>query len=471
MEALKEISDSPALSFLSGELKIPYNKKAMDVFAKCNAWYALEDYENFHSRQTVSGINLEIEKLGFAKRLCADDANLCEIVEINAGKDVKKFEGVKNLLRKNRFDVMYRKQLELLAATGTVGAYIRLDNAVFYADKVVRGGDVKINYVSAASIIPITVDNEEITECAFLGSNCQQGKAVQTLVVFRLDAAGNYIASSYYFNESGELHDKRMALQLGNVRPFAIMRTAEVNCIKGMQGYGFPKLTRAIPFLKDIDLCHAVLNGDLDKGQKLLFINELLADVQKDKNGRPFLTPKQKELFILIGAKLPPEKDLIYEYNPEIRSSTVKDIFQLCLSMLSTMFGFGSKKYTLESGEIKTATEYIGQRQDAMQELNKQRQEAKSYITSIVNALIWFHNQFSSEAPWALNEEICIEFDDSYVTDKQTEMDAWRADAQAFPEVKEFLVQYVMRRMNCEHDEALKYIETVDLDADGEPGA
>lgn len=467
MENIKE-SNSPALSFLSKELNAPYNSKAMALITQCTAWYAMEDYESFHERQTVSGAKLTIEQLDFAKRLCADDANLCELVEVNAGESEKKFKGVRDLLQKNRFTVMYRKQLEMMAATGTVGAYIRLDNAILYDDGIVRDGDIKINYVSASSIIPITVENEEVVECAFIGSDYQSGKKIQTLVVFRLGEDKKYTAGSYYFDENKELSDKRTTLQLGEVKPFAIMRTAEVNSLSGMQGYGFPKLLKAIPFLKAIDLCYAILYGDLDKGQKLLFINELLADIQKDKNGKAFLTPKQKELFILMGEKLPVDKDLIYEYNPEIRIQAIKDTFQLCLSMLSTMFGFGSKKYTLESGEIKTATEYIGQRQDAMQELNRQRQEAKDYITNIVNALIWFHNQFSNEGPWISDDEICIEFDDSYITDKQTEMDAWRADAQAFPEVKEFLIQYIMRRLNCERDEAIKYIEIDDLDTEAE---
>lgn len=79
-------------------------------------------------------------------------------------------------------------------------------------------------------------------------------------------------------------------LQLGEVKPFAVMRTAEINNFDGMQGYGYPKLYTAIPFLKTIDLCYSVLFGDLDKGQKLLFINEIMASMQKDLNGNSFLT-------------------------------------------------------------------------------------------------------------------------------------------------------------------------------------
>lgn len=38
---------------------------------------------------------------------------------------------------------------------------------------------------------------------------------------------------------------------------------------------------------------------------------------------------------------------------------------------LDDMEGHGTKKYSFENGQITTATEYIGERQDQMQELNE----------------------------------------------------------------------------------------------------
>ena len=69
-----------------------------------------------------------------------------------------------------------------------------------------------------------------------------------------------------------------------------------------------------------------------------------------------YLTKQQKELFILMGegsGKLPEEKSLVQEYNPEIRIDQITKVFETCLSLLSMSFGYGTKKYTFENGSVK----------------------------------------------------------------------------------------------------------------------
>ncbi len=450
------------------QLGFKYNQKAQNIIEQCDQWYTNEESE-FHTRKNLNDQEITLEKLNFAKRCCADDANLCEIVEINAGEAENKFDGVQEILDENRFDVMYRKQLERLAASGTVGAYIRLDNATLLDNGSVTGGDIRINYINAAGVVPLTVENDEIIECAFVGSDLVRGKNEQTLVVFQRDEKGLYTAETFVFDENNrEIADRHVSIQLGDVKPFSIMRTAEVNNLDDMEGYGLPKLYNAIPALKIVDLCWNILNGDLSKGEKLLLINELLATIKKDDEGKPQMTAEQKKLFILLGEKLPDQKSLIQEYNPEIRTGQIKEAMELALSLLSMMFGYGTKKYTFENAQIQTATQYIGERQDEMQELNKQRQEAIDYIEGLVEAIIWFSNTFQGTA-WELDEEICVEFDDSYIEDKNSKLERMRADALSFPEVKEFTIQYVMEVLNCEREEAISYINGEDPDADDEP--
>lgn len=434
-----------------------YNDNAQEIIELCDQWYT-NQADEFHKRKNFNGVEVELESLNFAKRGCADDANLCEIIEINAGENSSKFDGIQEILDDNRFDVMYRQQLEKLSATGTVGAYIRLANADLLEDGHVRGGEIKINYVNAVGIVPLTIENDDIIECAFVGYNVKSGKREQTLVLFTLNPEnGLYMATTKVFDEQGKLISEQ-ELQLGDVKPFAILRTAEVNNLDDMEGYGFPKLYSAIPALKVLDLCWNILYGDLDKGEKLLFINELLAEVKKGPDGRPQLSQKQKELFILLGEKLPDQDSLIKEYNPEIRTAAIKEAMELALSLFSMSFGYGTRKYSFEAGQIKTATEYIGERQDAMQELNKQRNQTTQYIEGIVEAIVWFSNTFQG-TDWTLDEEICIEYDDSYITDKQTQLEGLRADALSFPDVPEFLIQYIMMRLNCEREEAIGYMQ------------
>lgn len=437
------------------------NDNALAVIQVCDDWYANRVIEDFHKRKTINAVPYELSRLNFGKRCCSDDANLCEVLEINAG-DGEQGDFVNDVLAKSEFNTQYRKQLEKTSADGTTACYIRLDNATFMDNNSVKGGTIKLNYVEADAFMPLTVENDIVIEAAFSGSGLSKGKKQTTLVLFTLGDNGLYTAETHVFDDKGnELRDLETIVQLGDVKPFAVMRNAEVNNLDDMEGYGLPKLRNAIPVLKVVDLCYNVLFSDLDKAEKIILVNELLCEF--DENGQPKMTPEQKKLFVLIGEKLPDpqEKALIQEYNPEIRIEQVTKAFELALSLLSMSFGYGTKKYSFENGQITTATEYVGERQDQMQELNKQRYEATQYITAICRAIMWFSNTFHGTA-WDLESDICIQFDDSYITDKQTELETMRADAISFPQVQEFLVQYVMMRLNCEREEALKYIQNTE---------
>lgn len=246
-------------------------------------------------------------------------------------------------------------------------------------------------------------------------------------------------------------------MQLGEVKPFAVMRNAEVNNLDDMTGYGLPKLWDAIPALKVVDLCYNVLFSDLDKAEKIILVNELLCEF--DENGQPKMTPEQKKLFVLIGEKLPDpqEKALIQEYNPEIRIEPVTKSFELALSLLSMSFGYGTKKYSFENGQITTATEYVGERQDQMQELNRQRQEAIRYIQDICRAVMWFANTFQGKA-FNLDQEILVDFDDSYITDREAELERKRNDALAF-DIPDLTVWYLRDAYSLSEKEARKLVE------------
>jgi len=438
------------------DLGIPYNTKAQNIIRQCDDWYANKTTD-FHKRTNVNGVAYELNSMNFAKRCCADDANLCEIVEINAGDETYQFDGINDILSENRFQTMYRKQLEKLAASGTVGCYIRLDEATYLEDNRIVGGKIRINYVDGESVAPITVENDEVTECAFVGQDMDDGLDTFTVVVFRKDGNESYTCDTFYFKDSREVTDKRSSIQLGPVKPFAIMTSAEVNNIDDMEGYGYPKLYSSIPVLKALDLAFNILFSDLDKGEKMMFINELLACIQVDQNGKPYLTPKQQEQFILLGEKLPTQDSLIYEYNPELRIDAITKIFETCLSLLSMSFGYGTKKYTFENGQIKTASEYIGERQDCMQELNKQRGMAVQYITEIVHAIIWFSNTFNGMS-WVEPEEIRVEFDDSYIEDKVSKLESMRNDALQFPEIPQIKMWYLMDKYNLSEEEAAQLV-------------
>ena len=160
----------------------------------------------------------------------------------------------------------------------------------------------------------------------------------------------------------------------------------------------------------------------------------------------------------MLGEKLPQQDILIKEYNPEIRVEQITKAFELVLSLISMQFGYGTKKYTFENGKITTATEYIGTKQDSMQELNKQRKQAENYIKDIIHAAMWFSKQFHGTS-YNVEEELSIEFDDSYIEDKPAKLESMRADALSFGEVPILKVWYLMEKYNLSEEDAKKYID------------
>lgn len=432
------------------------NPKPFSIISECDDWYANRTTD-FHKRKTVQGVNYELNRMNLAKRCCSDDANLCEIISVapKEKSDSKPF--IAELLEKNQFDTKYREQLEKTSAMGTTGAYIYLKNAQYLSNGYVQGGEIKINYVDADCCIPLTVENGQIIEAAFSASNKIKGKKRTTLVIFTLSEDGRYCAETVNFDGNGAIIGFGSSIQLGEVKPFSIMMNAEVNNIDDMEGYGLPKLYYSIPVFKAADLCYNVLYSDLDKAEKLILINELLCTFDQ-KTGKPVLTPEQKKVFLFLGPKIPDQKTVYQEYNPEIRIDQITKCFELVLSLISMSFGYGTKKYTFENGQIKTATEYIGERQDAMQELNKQRKQAAQYINGIIQAAMWFSNTFKGTS-LNLNEELVIQFDDSYVEDRTSRLETMRADALSFPEIPILKKWYIMEKYNISEQDAVKFIE------------
>ena len=310
--------------------------------------------------------------------------------------------------------------------------------------------------MDAECFYPLTVDNKIVVEAAFAGGNLVKGRKQTTLVMFLMEN-GTYKSETHVFNENGE-EKKELAVtaRMGDVKPFAVMRNAEVNNIDNMIGYGKPKIWDNIPYFKALDILFNVLYGDLDKADKLLLINDII--IKYDQDGNPITPSEQaRKIFVMLKEKLPDQKDLIQEYNPTIRVEEITKTFELVLSLLSMSFGYGSKKYSFENGQIKTATEYVGERQDQMQELNRQRKQAISYIRDICRAIMWYSNTYMGTS-YDIDDDITIEFDDSYIQDKESELERKRNDAMSF-DIPKLTIWYLMDAYNLTEEEAAQLVE------------
>jgi hypothetical protein len=91
-----------------------------------------------------------------------------------------------------------------------------------------------------------------------------------------------------------------------------------------------------------------------------------------------------------------------------------------------------------------------------MQELNRQRFEAREYICGVVRAVLWFANRFL-ERDFGLDADVRIEFDDSYITNRSALMDMMRKDVLDGIGGEFVRREYLKERYNLTEEEAAKW--------------
>ena len=435
------------------------NQRAQKILDEADDWYRVRETDRHH-QLNVNGARKSIAPMGFAKRAAADDANLCEVVEINTGE---KDDPILRILQENRFDTQYRRQLEETSAEGTTACYVRFEGGDEMSDGSIRGGRVRLNYVDATHYLPLTVENDEVLEAAFWGESLRGTKKTTTLLICT-KPADRYVYKFVSFDEEGR-PEVTSEVELGDVKPFAIMRTAEVNSIDNMAGYGLPKVWMSIPVFLGLDMAFSAFIGDVDKSEALTFINEKLCGFTDD--GKPIPpNEEQKRRFVFLGDKLPTQDTIISSYQPNIRSEEFDAAIQMLLNVLSLKFGYGTKKYSFKNAEITTATQYIGERQDMMQELNKQRYQSRQYIEGIIRAIVWFSNRFSG-TNLVDPEEIKIEFDDSYIENRAARLETYRQDALSGLGGAHVRRLYLMEQYNLSEEEAKNWAESESVEEIG----
>lgn len=78
-----------------------------------------------------------------------------------------------------------------------------------------------------------------------------------------------------------------------------------------------------------------------------------------------------------------------HEYNPDLRVEQNHKAVQDMLNLFSFKCGLGCHRYNFELGNVTTATEYNGSRQDLVASANKNQIPIEGALVGIVRAILW----------------------------------------------------------------------------------
>lgn len=141
--------------------------------ANWQSWYdgCVKSFHNYKVWNGMKFIKCSRYSLGMAKKVCEDWANLllnekCKITL--EGKKEQDF--IDSVFIRNNFSVKANEMQEIKAARGTVAYVPTVVNAsvdVNTGEVNASGGEIRIDYVPADLILPLTWENGIVSECAF----------------------------------------------------------------------------------------------------------------------------------------------------------------------------------------------------------------------------------------------------------------------------------------------------------------
>lgn len=401
----------------------------------------VRDFHRFREVRGTGTVERELYSLKMAKKVCEDWASILlndktEIVvdDKTSGDFLLGSDGTGGILGTLHFWREGNALVEKAFYSGT-GAFVlkiagmRAKEGIIEPDPASK---IRLNYLPADCIIPLTIRAGTITEAAFASEVLEKGEPYIYLEIHELDADGKYIIGNHYFSVKDNVLAERplpdgILPELHTHSPyplFAIITPNIVNNIAGGNGLGVSVYANAIDNLKGVDLAYNNFNRDFLLGGKKMFYNKsLIREVQDSDGNLVRIAPDDvmQQLFLQVGdddASLD-AKDLITEFNPSLRVQENRDGIQAQLDYLSFKVGLGTKHYQFNAGSVVTATQYMGDKQELVQNASKHYIIIEAALQQIVRAILWAGKMVLGQ-PVNPEAEIAVKFSDSFIIDDDT---------------------------------------------------
>lgn len=441
-----------------------------DIYT-ANMWFKGYD-PSFHKYQIYNGtsfVDRTKTSLKMGKRICEDWASLLWSEKLDIA--IKDKDNLYNLLYKLKFWQKGNAGVELGFALGYSALVVDIANIeVNEKNEVIKSDKTKIqlSHFSAFNIVPVTVENEEITECAFI---TQSSKSTNINLHYK-NEKGNYCIDVYRENKQ-DGKEELYTIETESETPlFCIIHPNAVNNtqLDNTTDLFRPTsiLINAIDTLKAIDNKYDAFDSEFVLGKKRVYVSAKLNKIvyEKDAQGNDKATYKRSfdgsDQVIYELPESPDGKPLIYSPNDPLRSQDIISGIQTEIQILGAKVGLGNDYYNFEKGRVMTATQVVSEKSDTFRNIKKHELVLENGIRTIVKAIIYCNNTFTNDQTIKLgeNEEPEIIFDDSIIEDKTTEKDNDRKDLEAGVLTK---VEYRMKWYAEDENEAQKKVLAEDI--------
>ncbi len=440
---------------------------SMDEYiANWKEWY-IGDVKSFHNYTLYNGkkqIAMKRLTLNMAKRVCEDWANLLlnEKTDITVG-DKHSQDVLHKALMDCKFWQKGNEGIEKSFALG-IGAFVVVVDNIGTNENGelvdVSKSKVKVKFVNGTKIIPLTFEDEEITECAFI--NVNSGKTYISIhlkneqgnyEIHNIECKGEGDNLAYIDEENHTIFDTQSPLQW-----FAIIKPNIANNVDINSPLGVSIFANAIDNLKEIDLVFDSYANEFILGKKRIFVNakEWVVD---SRTGEEYDVFDSNDVVIYMLPEADDGKQIITDSTQTLRVSEHITALQNQLNLFGYKCGLGTEHYKFDGSGVATATQIISVNSEMFRNIKKQEILIEDALITLVRTMLYAINTFTSDTV-NTNAEITIKFDDSIIEDEATERTQDLVDVNAGIMSK---VEYRMKWYNEDEKTASQKIEEMDI--------
>lgn len=474
-----------AIKYLQSEYG--YSNLSTDYYNKINKWIQIwKGKAEWLNVKTIDNKDYPMYSLGMAKRASEDLASMITSEPFTI-KAKKNDEILQDDIKSTKLFKKLPSAIEKMAYSGTVGTIARIKNAEIVGKeenaRLIKTKKTKKQLINvrANQIIPLTWEDEELIDVAFVSEQTKLINNKQTKIIYielhQLKENGYQITNIYLDAKTGKEIEMEGIIKTYNTlssQPlFSIAKNEKENIYDNNLGLGMAIYADSMDQLKILDLVYNNFGMDFKLGQKVMVINRKLTRVVQEeytdedgniKNKSKVLYPSdlQKQQFMEITDGIMGDGDsknpYIYEYNPDLRVGDNKEGIQFALDNFSFKLGYGTRYYSFKDGVVSTATEAMISRHDFVSNGNKIRKSINEYLKNVCRSLL-LCEKILGNANIDEMQDIDIPEVDGFLEDDNTIRERLREDANSGYISKK---RYLMKAYNMTEKEALAELKEIE---------
>lgn len=283
-------------------------------------------------------------------------------------------------------------------------------------------GKMQVRRYDARMVIPLSWDDDGVTECAFVTQVNNKGKQFTQLQMHLMGLDGYVIKTVLFDKDGDEVQLEGMIGELPTkceTPTFAVVRPALDNDLVDFSPYGVSVFNTAIDAIQSVDLAYDAIFNEIDLGKMRVILPDIFFEVDHDSKGHKRAIPFGKE-DALLWRKVASNEEKITEFAPSLRTESQVRAYRTALQTLGDNCGFGLSYFDIDdSGGIKTATEVSSDNSQLMRSIREHENLLGDAIVQISRAVLACSPLIGVSLPEP--GDITVQFDDSIITDTAAE--------------------------------------------------